>query len=159
MRFIKRIFKKIRDWYVGLTIDVKQYIPIAINVVEGIKKFMESDVDDIIAEIIKMAIPGNVDDIIIDNVKEILEEWIPIILNRLSIIDKREIRSEEDFVKVNLHALKNSNIDMKHAFYHNFATLILQKLLNDKLTKSECIILTEYYYVNEFKKQKLPISN
>lgn len=150
MTFLKRLFKKIGEWYNTLTNNVKVLVPIAINVVEGIKKVMDSPVDDIILSIIKTAIPGTADDVIIDQAKKILEEWIPKILLILYALDEiNEISSKEEQLKYVLSHFKLANDDVKVSFYHNFATLILEKLADGKLTRSECIILTEYYYNNE----------
>jgi hypothetical protein len=60
---LKEILKKITDWvknlYQKTDDDLKKYVPIAINIVNGIKKFMDSPADDVILSLVEMAIPGS----------------------------------------------------------------------------------------------------
>jgi len=146
---LRRIFREIGNWFKRLPQNVVTLVPIAINVVEGIKKVMDSPIDDVILFIIKNAIPGSADDVIIDKTKVLLEEWIPKILIILRGIDEVSgTKTEDEILNDIISDINTLNDESKAAFYHNFATLILEKLTDGKLTKSECIILTEYYYKN-----------
>jgi len=88
---MKRLILKIAKWVKKILKKLdkasKKLIPIAINVVQAIKKIMDSPVDDVIKYICKFVIPGDADDKLYQKLKDILEEWIPKILLQLNMVE------------------------------------------------------------------------
>jgi hypothetical protein len=72
--WIKKVWEYIKNLYAQLVDKTRQYVPIAINVVEGVKSVMDSPVDDVVLGIIKVAIKGQADDVIIDKVQAVVKE-------------------------------------------------------------------------------------
>lgn len=81
--------KKFIVWLKSLFANVKKlsekYIPIAVTVVQGIKKAIENGNLDITANVLKGLIPGTIDDVIIERVVVFLKKQIPIWCERLEI--------------------------------------------------------------------------
>lgn len=154
---MKKAFKKFVKWlkrtYVKLSVISKKYIDIAVNVVEAIKKIQDSPVDDIILFLVKMAIPGDADDKLINRVSDTLKEWIPKILLDLRIIDSiANIEDPNEQLKAVLAELKFSSVEAENVFYHSLAALIMEKLSDGKITWSEAVRISEYYYQHVIKK-------
>lgn len=140
--FIKLMFDKTED-------ETKKYVPIAIGIVQGIKKVVDSPVDDIVFNILRSAIPGEADDIIINKVKSVIEKWVPKLLKELIIIDSiANIEDPNEQLKIILAQFKLSSSETKNIVYHGLASLIIEKLADGKLTWSESVAISEYYYKN-----------
>ena len=84
---LKEIWGVVKTAYDKLTGATKKFIPVAINVVEGIRKAMDSPVDDVVLTIVKTAIPGDADDKFIDKAKATIEQWLPKILIELKLVE------------------------------------------------------------------------
>lgn len=143
----------LRSLFAGLNKGVKKLVPIAIAIVQGVKTVMDSPVDDVIAEIIKKAIPGKADDVLIDKITVTVQEWIPKILLELKLIESiNNIEGTNEQLKAILNQLKLSSDETKNIVYHGLATLILEKLADGELSWSDSIMVSEYYYKNVLKK-------
>jgi len=148
---MKKILAKIKLWIISIYSKtdelVERIAPIAINVVEQIKQVNESTAGDVIELIISKAIKGNADDLIIRQVREQLRKRLPEVLEimRLSMniakVDDKNLQ-----VKLVLDAINLSPDEIKNAYYHTFAVMILEKISDGKLTWSESVLLAEYYY-------------
>lgn len=146
---MKKLFKKVKELYDVLLNRTKKWIPVAVNIVEGIKKVMDSEVDDVVLAIVKAAIPGETDDFIINKVKSVVEKWLPKILLELQITESiANIQDKNEQLKAILAKIKVSSDETQNVFYHGLASLILEKLSDGKITWSESVLLAEYYFKN-----------
>lgn len=147
--FISNLWNSIKKLYASLNSTSKKMIPIALNIVEGVKKVMDTPTDDIILTIVKNAIPGTADDVIIDKVKSVVEEWLPKVLLELQVANSiAGIEDPNEQLKAILAQLKLSSDETKAIVYHGLASLILEKLSDGKLSWSDSTAIAEYYYKN-----------
>lgn len=147
--FLKKVWSAVKTAYDKLTGATKKFIPVAINVVEGIKKAMDSPVDDVVLTIVKTAIPGDADDKFIDKAKATIEQWLPKILIELKLVESiAGIEDKNEQLKAILAQLKLSSDETKAIVYHGLASLILEKLSDGKLSWSDSIAISEYYFKN-----------
>jgi DNA polymerase III delta prime subunit len=152
-KFIANIWNKIKDLYNSLIGTSKKYIPIAINIVEAIKKVTDSPVDDIILSIVKAAIPGTADDVMIDKVKDTVEKWLPKILLELRLWQSvSNIEDQNEQLQAILKEINLSSDETKSIIYHGLAALILEKLSDGELSWSDSVAISEYYFKNIHKK-------
>jgi len=152
-KFIANIWNKIKDLYNSLVGTSKKYIPIAINIVEAIKKVSDSPVDDIILSIVKAAIPGTADDVLIDKVKDTVEKWLPKILLELRLWQSvSNIENQNEQLQAILNEINLSSDETKSIIYHGLAALILEKLSDGELSWSDSVAISEYYFKNIHKK-------
>lgn len=153
-KWILKIWEYIKNMYSRLVDKTKIVVPIAIQVVEGIKSVVDSPVDDIIAGILKVAIKGTKDDVIIDKIKITVEEWVPKVLLELQIVNSiSNIENQNDQLKAILERIKMSSNETQNMIYHGLASIILEKLSDGKLSWSDSVAISEYYFKNIYKKQ------
>lgn len=153
MTLAGRIIRRIASLFQSLRSETKRLVPIAINVVEGIKAVMDSPVDDVLLEVLKRAIPGTADDVLIDKIKEVVKEWLPKIILELKLVEGiSQIEDQNEQLKAVLAQFKLSSDESKNIFYHGFCSLILEKLSDGKLSWSDSIVISEYYFMNVVKK-------
>lgn len=147
---MKKLWKKISSFisklYASIIDETKHYIPIAINVVEAIKKVMDSQVDDVILSILYVAVP-NIPADKVNLIKGKLEKELPKILLELNLINSIANTADvnEQLQKI-LDALKLSSDDIKAEKYHTLASKILVILSDGKITWGESVMFTEWYY-------------
>lgn len=147
MTILGKIFRIIGSLFKSLSSELKKLVPIAIGVVQAVKVVMENPTTDFILRIIKIAIPGDSDNKIIDFVTNKLKEELPKILVALSLSEAiANIEDPEEQVKAVLEKFKFSSDVQKDTFYHNLAFQVMEALADGKLTWSESITLSEYYY-------------
>lgn len=132
---------------------VEKVAPVAINIVEEIKKINESTTGDIIELILSKAIPGIKDDILIATIRARLKEILPKLLLQMNIANSiSQIEDPNEQLKAIINAINMSPDETKNMYYHGLCTLILQSLSDGKLTWSESVQVAEYYYVHIYKK-------
>lgn len=159
MTRLGRIIRRIGEFFQGLKKETKRMVPIAINVVEGLKKVMDSPADDVILTIVKGAIPGNADDILIDKVHSVVKEWLPKVLLELYKVDTiAQLTDQNDQLHAILAQFKLSSDESKNIFYHGLCSLILEKLADGKIDWSESILISEYYFINFQKNGTTPVT-
>lgn len=143
---ISRLFYKVED-------KTRELVPIAIKIVEGIKKVMDTNTDEIVQHILTTAISGEIDDILIKKVRKFIETNLPKILLQLRLIDSiANIEDPNEQLKAILAEFKLSSDKQKNIAYHEIASLSLEALSDGKITRSESIVLSEYYYTNILNK-------
>lgn len=151
MKLLKKIRAFLKKVYDKLVDESKQYIPIAINVVEAVKKVMDSQVDDVVLSVLKILIP-NIPDEQVDKVKGKIEEALPKLLLELNLVNS--IANTDDINKqlqMVLDHLKLSSDDVKAEKYHTLASKLLMILSDGKVTWGEAVIFTEWYYQTYIK--------
>lgn len=133
----------------------QKYVPIAINIVEGIKSVMATPVDDILFEILKKSIPGGADDVIIDKIKSVIETWLPKVLLELQIFDTIAVFEDpKEQLKAVLERIKMSSNETQNMLWHGFASLFLEKLSDGKISWKDSVVLSEYYFQNLYTNSK-----
>ena len=132
--------------------ESKILIPIAINIVEGIKKVMDNPATDMALAIAETAIPGEADNIIIDKVHSALDTWLPVILLKLQKIDQIvQIDDLETKLQAALKEIKFSSDEAKQMFWNDMGALMLSKMSN-KITIQDAKVIIEDYYQTYVKK-------
>lgn len=139
----------------------RRKLPIILNIVEAIKSFIDSPVDDIVGGIIAQVIPGSVDDLIIQKIKSTLHEYLPKVLLNLHILQEIDkLTDPEEKARVIAEELTRAIGDLKYCtdeqkqiFFHGLASLLIEKLSDGKLTWSEALSLSEYGYQYFIKKK------
>jgi len=159
IKTMKKLLKKVWGWIEGIFSSIektveKSFIPVATNIVEGIKNAIESDQISMINAIIKFAIPGDIDNKIIDKALKITRKHIPKIALQLQLINsitKIEDTNEQMIAVVNV--LKNASKEEQSKYWHELAKQILYALADGKVTWGESASIVEYHYKNYIKKQ------
>lgn len=151
-RLLQKVWNWVKDLYEGLVGTTKKYVPVAIKIVEAIKKVMDSPVDDVALAIITMAIPGDADDKLVKKVKEFVEDNLPKFLVELKIIN--EISNYPDLnsqLQGIITELKKLSPTAQAALWHNFASLCIEKLSDGECSWADAVVLSEWYYNNVYK--------
>ncbi len=152
---MNKIFKKIvafiKKLYTSLKDETKHYLPIAISLVEGIKKVMDSPVDDVVLGVLEVVIPSIPKDKV-DTIKAKIEVALPKLLTELNLINSiANIENVNDQLQAILDALKVSSDDIKAEKYHTLASKLLVILGDGKITWGEAVMFTEWYYQTYLK--------
>jgi len=151
-KLLKKIWSAIATAYEFIIGNTQKYIPIAVKVIEGLKKVMDSPVDDVIAEILKIAIPGDADDKLIEKIRKTVEEWLPKILLELKLVESiSNITDKNEQLNAILEQLKFSSEETQNILYHGMCSLILEKLSDGRISWTDAVALSEYYYSNFVK--------
>lgn len=149
---LNEIFSFIKRIFAGLKYEAKKNIPVAIDVVEAIKKVLDSQVDDIVLSILGSLVP-NLPVSQINIIKSKLEKELPKIILELNLVNLalngQDINTQLQTI---LDQLKLSSDDIKAEKYHVMASKILVVLSDGKVTWGEAVMLTEWYYQNYIKK-------
>jgi len=151
-KLLKKIWDTVKAMYENLIGRTQKYVPIAVKIVEGIKKVMDSPVDDVILAVVETAIPGDADDKMIEKVKSVVETWLPKILLELKIVDTiANIPGTNDQLQAILSEIKKLSPESQAMIYHGFASLFIEKMSDGELSWSDSIALAEYAYQNYIK--------
>jgi hypothetical protein len=106
----------------------------------------------VVLGIIKVAIKGQADDVIIDKVQAVVKEWVPKVLLELQIVDSiANITDPNEQLKAILAKIKMSSNETQNMLYHGLAAIVLEKLSDGKLTWSDSVAISEYYFNNIYK--------
>jgi len=144
-RFIENLFSRVEE-------EVERYVPIAVNIVEGVKRTVESDQFISVTEIVKFAIPGDTDDKIIDKVLEITKKYIPKIALQLRIVESiTDIEDVNEQMIAVVEALKEVNNEEKNDYWHELASFVLRRLADGRISLGEAGAIAEYHYQNYVK--------
>lgn len=154
--FIKKLWISISKIFNSLDCEIKKNLPIAISIVEALKTFIDSPVNDVVCLIVEKAIPGEIDDVLIEKTKNILRDVLPKVLLNMSLINEIESTTDPAIKEKKLNGylqkaisdLKFSTDEQKQIFYHGLASIIVEKLSDGKLTWSEGTAIAEYIYKN-----------
>lgn len=128
---ISSIWKKTNE-------KVKQFAPVAIEVVEELKLWIESPIGDLITQII----PGTID----DKLRAQLLKVLPVVISKLQLsIAITGITDPNEQLRAILAQLKFASDAQKDSFYHEFGYLIIELLADGDLSRSDSILITEFY--------------
>ena len=156
MKKIKIILLKVKAFVLNIFDKadelVERIAPVAINVVEEIKKINETTTGDIIELIITKAIKGEADDLIIRNLRVKLKEKLPEVIEVMRLaLNIAKVDDKNLQVKMVLDAINFSPDQIKNAHYHTFCSMLIESVSDGKLTWGESVIIAQYYYDNIYK--------
>lgn len=117
--FFKKLWASIEKAFSNIGRESRVIISVSVNVVENLKKFVDSPAADIITALI----PGNVD----DTIKQRLRIILPQILTILKGFSVDEQLSNEQLKSVVVE-LNEAHPDVKKIMYHGIAALVTEKL-------------------------------
>lgn len=144
--FISGIWKKASN-------EVKKIAPIAVKSVEVLKSINESFAGDVIETVITSIIPGKADDVFIAMLRQKLRVILPKVILNLNIGNAiANIGDPKEQLKAIVLAINMSSDETKNIYYHSLCVLILEALADGKLSFSESVQISEYYYTNIYKK-------
>jgi hypothetical protein len=142
--FLRHMWQSIKNLFDKVEAEVKKDVVVAISVVQQIKTVVDSPVADVVTAMI----PGQLD----DQIKTILRNLLPKLILELSLVQSvTDIEDQNAQLQAILEKLKLSSDDVKNAFYHSLASLILEKLSDGKLSWPDAVAISEYYYQNHVK--------
>lgn len=142
--FLRHLWQSIKTLFDKVEKEVKKDIVIAISVVQRVKAVVDSPVADVVTALI----PGSAD----DAVKDLLRAWLPKVLVELSLVESvANIEDTNAQLQAILDKLKLASDETRNAFYHSLSSLVLQKLSDGKLSWSDAVAISEYYYQNHVK--------
>ena len=156
MKKIKIILLKVKAFVLNIFDKadelVERIVPVAINVVEEIKKINETTTGDIIELIITKAIKGEADDLIIRNLRVKLKEKLPEVIEVMRLaLNIAKVDDKNLQAKMVLDAINFSPEQVKNAHYHTFCSMLIESISDGKLTWGESVIIAQYYYDNIYK--------
>lgn len=150
-KLLKKIFNFVKRLYNKLIDESKIYIPISIKIVEILKEVMDSPVDDILLAVISKLVP-NVPVAQLNIIKAKVEEQLPKLLVELNLINAAvNAPTVNEQLQMILNALKVSPDNVKAEKYHTLASKLLVILSDGKITWSEAVVFTEWYYQTYLK--------
>jgi len=146
-KFLRKLWLGISNLFKKIDKEVKEIVPVAIGIIENIKKITDTHIGDVITAII----PGDLDDKIHDQLKEFLPKAI---MNLTLIGDIAAIEDPNEKLKAILAKINVSPDDTKKVFYHGLASLVLERLADGKFDWSDATAVAEYYYQHILNEEK-----
>jgi hypothetical protein len=131
MTILGKFFKWVSLTYFMLKKETKRLVPVAIDVVEAVKKYMDSPASDKTISMIEAFLPPKVD-VIVEWGHAAVHQWLPVVLLKLK--DFNELINIKDLdAKVNaaLNELKFAAPEVRKMFYENFSTFVLSKMTTE----------------------------
>lgn len=142
--FLAKIWSTIKSLFNNMESELKSAIHISILIVENIKKFVESPGADILTALI----PGDID----DRIKNLLRDKLPVILTELKLADNCEdLTNQNEITACAIKTLQGLDDSIKSAFFHSLSVLIAEVIADGKLTWSDGVYLSEWYYQHIYK--------
>ena len=147
-KLLRKFWKGIKRAFYKLRAKTRHIVPIAIKIVDGFKKVMDSPVDNFVLAIITNSIPGDADDILVKKVTEFVEREIPGLLLKLRLINSiAGIEDPNEQLRAIMAEFKPMDKETKKYYLHAIATKAIEFLSDGKLSWSEAVILSEMEYV------------
>lgn len=142
--------KKLINWIKGIFSKTQRlfnkFIPIAVDIVQGVKKAISSNTLDVIANVLKAILP-DVADSIIDLIVKYLTERIPALCIQLEIIEAVNLSDKtEEAVKQALSALQETYGEKWDEFMSTLAGDLVNYLSDGKLDAKEAKELAGKFY-------------
>jgi len=151
--FLAQIWDFISGIWKKTTSEIKRITPIAVKAVNALKSINDSFAGDVIETVIASIIPGKTDDIFIAMLRQKLREILPKVILNLNIVNSiSNIGDANEQLKSIVSAINMSSNETKNIYYHSLCVLILESLADGKLSFSESVQISEYYYTNIYKK-------
>ena len=150
MTVVGRFIKWVSKTFLGLKSETKRLIPVAIEYVEAVKKYMDDPKSDRVFATIETFLPPKVD-AAIDIGHALIHKWLPVFLLKLqSINDVININNLEARVNAALIELKMADPAVRKNFYTGFSTLVLSKISNDNVDDATLNKAIQDYYLANY---------
>jgi hypothetical protein len=139
--FLKKIWAAIEKVFGQIGKEARKVISVSHDVVENIKKFVDSPTADLITALI----PGTADDAIKDRLRIILPQVLALLAG---LRDTQISDVDEQVLKAVVTDVNSMHPDAKKIFYHGIAALLTEKLSDQTdrpINWSESVALQEYH--------------
>jgi len=142
--FLKKILDQIKDLFGSIPSETAMALKIGITITENIKNFVASP----LADVLTIIIPGNIDNMI----KDKLRLSLPTILTELKLVESSlNLTQPNDIANAALETIKNMDKTIKPGVLHQLSILITQTVADGKLSWSDGVYLSQWYYEHKFK--------
>lgn len=137
--FFARVWAAIKRVFISAGEVATKVVPLAIAVVEKVKTFVDGPAGDVITALI----PGEAD----DRARDLLRVWLPKLLTGLALVpyDDHDLYNDDTIVEA-IRKINAAPADVRKAFYHGLAALLVEILSDGKVDWSEAVALKEYVY-------------
>jgi hypothetical protein len=142
--FLNRILDHIKSLFNTIPNEIATALKIGISVTENIKNFVNSPAADVLTAII----PGDLD----NTIKEKLQLSIPVILTELKPIESSlKLTKPNDIASAAIETITAMDKNIRCGVLHQLSILITQKVADGKLSWSDGVYLSQWYYEHKFK--------
>ncbi|MEN0053635.1 MAG: hypothetical protein AAGC65_08195 [Mucilaginibacter sp.] len=142
--FLQKILDHIKDLFTNIPNETAIALKIGITITENIKNFVNSTAADILTTII----PGDID----DKIKEKLQLSLPVILTELKLVENSLNLSQPNAIMISaVDTIKAMDKNIKSGVLHQMSILITQLVADGKLSWSDGVYLSQWYYEHKFK--------
>lgn len=149
--WITKMVTKAGDAYENLNEKLKPLVPVAVNVVQAVKKVTTDDPKDTILVYAKMLCPSDAGDLVIETAyKWLKKKGIPKLLTTLEISEVILNIKDKNAQFVAILTVLNVSEDKSKA-YLDLAAGILEAISDGKLTFAESMEIANDYYNNYVK--------
>jgi hypothetical protein len=143
-QFLVKLWEKIKNLFSKIPDEFKNAVHLGVEITENLKGFIDSPVADVLTAII----PGNADDII----KAKLRQALPVFLQSLKLADSTlNLQDPNLIIQTALQSLRELDPVLRPGVYHNLSVLLTQRAADGKLSWSDGVYLSQWYYDNKFK--------
>jgi len=144
-KLLQKIWSGIKNLWAKTNDGVKKFIPVAVNIVEGIKNFNNSGAADFLEFVVTTAIPGSADDVLVQKARLFIKEKLPIILIELKIINSiADLTDDNEKLKAILNELNLSSVN--GIIFKGVAGKALELMADGEFTFDDACDLTSYYF-------------
>jgi len=152
MNIFQKVWKWIENLFSTIEKKVEKLVPVATNIVQGVKKAIEDNRTEYVLEVVKFSIPGDTDDKIIDKAMKLAREYVPKIALQLQIINSiTDLDDVNDQMVAVVDIVKQISPEEQSKYWHELAKQILYALADNKITWGEAGAIVEYHYKNYIK--------
>lgn len=145
MKILKKFWAKVKVLWNKTDEVAKKFVPIAINMVEGIKNFNDSNSADFLEFVATTAIPGDADNVIVQKGRKFIREVFPKILLELKIINSiTDLTDDNEKLKAILAQINLSSVN--GIIYKGIAAKALELLADGRFTFDDAVILVTFAY-------------
>ena len=141
----------VKEEWSKLDAQTKLWVPVTINILNGVKAVMDSPVDNAFIAIIDMAVPNAATQAVILSINNTVKNFLPKAIAGLTLTEAiANIADPNAQLQAILAQLKLSSNATQNAYLHSLSAMILQDL-HSGLTWGEAVQICQYYYDNKDK--------
>jgi len=149
--FIK-IENAVEVLYKSLDDEAKILLPVAINIAQSVKKFMDSPADDFCLFIFEAATAGMINPLAIQKVHDTIEKLLPTIIADLTMAEAIvEMSNTNEQVKAILAKVKLSSKPAQDNFFRGLSNMLADDFVDGKLSSGELVDLVQYVFDNKIE--------
>lgn len=139
LNFFDRLFTKVFN---GVRHIIKQYTVPAIEVVQLIKKLMDSGLPARIAEVTN----NEWDNYLVARINV----FLPKALITLQLVNCSNLADPDEILQCAMDKLKSMDARGRHAAWRDIAILLMEDLADGKLSTAECVHAVQYWYTKYY---------